>query len=122
MRSIWLCFGINWDAKFPAKRPFSWVDLDEQNRAWWAIVIIDRYETPASVRSAILEGRVRSSESFNYEPDEAITLIITQCFENRLSKTSILNRRPLFRSYLASWWQGMGWRGESQVQERVPNF
>jgi hypothetical protein len=35
--------GINWDAKFPAKRPFSWVDGDEQNRVWWAVVILDRY-------------------------------------------------------------------------------
>jgi hypothetical protein len=26
--------GINWDAKFPAKRPFSWVDVEEQNRVW----------------------------------------------------------------------------------------
>jgi hypothetical protein len=34
--------GINWDAKFPAKTPFSWVDVEEQNRVWWAIVIIDR--------------------------------------------------------------------------------
>lgn len=34
--------GINWDAKFPAKRPFSWVAGDEQNRVWWAIVILDR--------------------------------------------------------------------------------
>jgi hypothetical protein len=35
--------GINWDAKFPAKRPFSWVDVEEQNLVWWAIVILDRY-------------------------------------------------------------------------------
>jgi hypothetical protein len=35
--------GINWDAKFPAKRPFSWVNVGEQNRVWWAIVILDRY-------------------------------------------------------------------------------
>jgi hypothetical protein len=35
--------GINWDAKFPAKRPFSWVDGDEQNRVWWAVIILDRY-------------------------------------------------------------------------------
>jgi len=34
--------GINWDAKFPAKSPFSWVDGDEQNRVWWAVVILDR--------------------------------------------------------------------------------
>ena len=35
--------GINWDAEFPPKRPFLWVDSDEQNRVWWAVVIIDRY-------------------------------------------------------------------------------
>jgi len=35
--------GINWDAKFPAKRPFSWVDGDELNRVWWAVIILDRY-------------------------------------------------------------------------------
>lgn len=34
--------GINWDAKFP-KKPFSWVDGEEQNRVWWAVVILDRY-------------------------------------------------------------------------------
>jgi hypothetical protein len=35
--------GINWDAKFPAKRPFSWVASAELNRVWWAVVILDRY-------------------------------------------------------------------------------
>jgi hypothetical protein len=34
--------GINWGAKFPPKRPFSWVDGDEQNRVWWAVFILDR--------------------------------------------------------------------------------
>ncbi|KAE9368377.1 hypothetical protein N431DRAFT_414719 [Stipitochalara longipes BDJ] len=34
--------GINWDSKFPAKRLFSWVDGDEQNRVWWAVIILDR--------------------------------------------------------------------------------
>ena len=34
--------GINWGAKFPEKKPFSWVDIAEQNRVWWAIVILDR--------------------------------------------------------------------------------
>ncbi|TVY26071.1 hypothetical protein LHYA1_G004294 [Lachnellula hyalina] len=35
--------GINWGAKFPEKKPFSWVDIEEQNRVWWAIVILDRF-------------------------------------------------------------------------------
>ncbi|TVY43167.1 hypothetical protein LOCC1_G003182 [Lachnellula occidentalis] len=35
--------GINWGAQFPEKKPFSWVDIEEQNRVWWAIVILDRF-------------------------------------------------------------------------------
>ncbi|TVY88214.1 hypothetical protein LAWI1_G003897 [Lachnellula willkommii] len=35
--------GINWGAKFPEKKPFSWVDIEEQNRVWWAVVILDRF-------------------------------------------------------------------------------
>lgn len=31
--------GINWDADYP-KKPFAWVDREEQNRVWWAIVIL----------------------------------------------------------------------------------
>jgi len=34
--------GLNWNAKFPAKRPFSWLMVEEQNRTWWAVVILDR--------------------------------------------------------------------------------
>jgi len=34
--------GINWDAKFPEKKPFEWADREEQNRVWWAVVILDR--------------------------------------------------------------------------------
>lgn len=33
--------GINWGAKSPPKKPFSWIDSDEQNRVWWAVVILD---------------------------------------------------------------------------------
>ena len=43
--------GINWDAKFPVKRPFNWVDGDEHNRVWWAVVILDRYACPWRLRS-----------------------------------------------------------------------
>jgi hypothetical protein len=53
--------GINWDAKFPAKRPFSWFDLDEQNRVWWAVMILDRYETSVTIRTLIMEVRVSSA-------------------------------------------------------------
>jgi hypothetical protein len=34
--------GINWDAKFAEKKPFSWIDIEEQKRAWWSIFILDR--------------------------------------------------------------------------------
>ena len=34
--------GINWNTISPSKPPFSWVDLEEQNRVWWAIVMLDR--------------------------------------------------------------------------------
>jgi hypothetical protein len=54
--------GLNWDAKFPAKRPFAWIEVDEQNRVWWAVVILDRYEAPAVVYAPILEEREYSIE------------------------------------------------------------
>lgn len=34
--------GISWDAKFPEKKPFSWVDIEEQKRVWWSVFILDR--------------------------------------------------------------------------------
>jgi hypothetical protein len=34
--------GINWEAK-SVKKPFDWVELEEQNRLWWSIVILDRF-------------------------------------------------------------------------------
>lgn len=34
--------GINWDSK-SGKKPFDWVEIEEQNRVWWSIVILDRY-------------------------------------------------------------------------------
>lgn len=34
---------INWDAACCSKPPFSWVELEEQNRVWWAVVMLDRF-------------------------------------------------------------------------------
>jgi hypothetical protein len=34
--------GINWEAE-QVKKPFDWVDVEEQNRLWWSIVLLDRY-------------------------------------------------------------------------------
>jgi hypothetical protein len=34
--------GINWEAK-TAKKPFGWVEAEEQTRLWWSIVMLDRY-------------------------------------------------------------------------------
>lgn len=34
--------GINWNAHCTTKLPFAWVDVEEQNRVWWAIVMLDR--------------------------------------------------------------------------------
>jgi hypothetical protein len=33
--------GINWNRTSSTKPPFSWVDLEEQNRVWWAVVMLD---------------------------------------------------------------------------------
>lgn len=33
--------GINWDTKHPEKKPFAWVDREEQNRVWWAVFMLD---------------------------------------------------------------------------------
>ncbi|TVY82496.1 hypothetical protein LSUE1_G001586 [Lachnellula suecica] len=35
--------GINWGANIAGEQPFSWADAEEQNRVWWAIVILDRF-------------------------------------------------------------------------------
>ncbi|EPE35619.1 Zn2/Cys6 DNA-binding protein [Glarea lozoyensis ATCC 20868] len=32
---------INWEAE-RVKKPFDWVDVEEQNRLWWSIVLLDR--------------------------------------------------------------------------------
>lgn len=34
--------GIDWSHSHSAKKPFAWVDAEEQNRVWWAIVMLDR--------------------------------------------------------------------------------
>jgi hypothetical protein len=72
--------GINWNAKFPAKRPFSWVDLDEQNRVWWAVVILDRYASPGplKVRTPNLEVRVNLAQpASSYYELEGVALTTT---------------------------------------------
>ncbi|KAL5314983.1 hypothetical protein ACEPPN_017633 [Leptodophora sp. 'Broadleaf-Isolate-01'] len=33
--------GINWEAKYPEKKPFAWVDREEQNRVWWAVFMLE---------------------------------------------------------------------------------
>ncbi|KAH7319124.1 hypothetical protein BKA65DRAFT_513843 [Rhexocercosporidium sp. MPI-PUGE-AT-0058] len=33
--------GINWDARYPEKKPFAWVDREEQNRVWWAVFMLE---------------------------------------------------------------------------------
>ncbi|KAG4443228.1 hypothetical protein IFR05_001271 [Cadophora sp. M221] len=33
--------GINWEAKYSDKKPFAWVDREEQNRVWWAVFMLE---------------------------------------------------------------------------------
>ncbi len=33
--------GINWNRDTQKKKPFSWVDREEQNRVWWGVVMLD---------------------------------------------------------------------------------
>ncbi|KAH7391218.1 hypothetical protein BKA64DRAFT_96909 [Cadophora sp. MPI-SDFR-AT-0126] len=33
--------GINWQAKSAEKKPFAWVDREEQNRVWWAVFMLE---------------------------------------------------------------------------------
>lgn len=32
--------GINWETK-SSKKPFAWVDREEQNRVWWAVFMLE---------------------------------------------------------------------------------
>ncbi|KAL2063565.1 hypothetical protein VTL71DRAFT_5370 [Oculimacula yallundae] len=33
--------GINWESKSPRKKPFAWVDREEENRVWWAVFMLE---------------------------------------------------------------------------------
>lgn len=35
--------GINWASKLNSKKFFAWVDVEERNRVWWAIYMLDRF-------------------------------------------------------------------------------
>lgn len=35
--------GLDWRTGSPWKRPFLWVDAEERNRVWWAVVLLDWY-------------------------------------------------------------------------------
>jgi hypothetical protein len=45
--------GIAWDSISTTKQPFSWVDLEEQTRVWWAIVMMDRFVTQSFSSSSL---------------------------------------------------------------------
>ena len=35
--------GLDWDSNCTWNKPLCWVDVEEQNRVWWAVVLLDRY-------------------------------------------------------------------------------
>ncbi len=41
--------GIGWRTASGGESPIDWVDLEERNRSWWAIVLLDRYERASLV-------------------------------------------------------------------------
>ncbi|CZR55031.1 uncharacterized protein PAC_04917 [Phialocephala subalpina] len=48
--------GIDWNPSHPVKKPFSWIDAEEQNRVWWAIVMLDRIRGIGSSDTIFLTG------------------------------------------------------------------
>ncbi|KAL3423843.1 fungal specific transcription factor domain-containing protein [Phlyctema vagabunda] len=41
--------GIDWRVSSPWKRPFSWIDAEEKNRLWWAVITLDRISCIGSI-------------------------------------------------------------------------